>query len=70
MQGQKEYDELEKKIEMAKMPELIEKKIQKELSRLKAMSPMNPEAPYIQNYVDFLVDLPWSIGVESEEFNL
>ena len=49
-----------KKIKEAGMPIEVKKKAQKELRRLIQMSPNNPEGGYIRNYLDWLVDMPWS----------
>lgn len=57
----KEMKELESKVRAAKMPEDVEKKAMKELKRLTQMSQYNPEASYLRTYLDWLVELPWSI---------
>ncbi|OGM11396.1 endopeptidase La [Candidatus Woesebacteria bacterium RBG_16_34_12] len=49
-----------KKIKEAKMPREVRIKAKKELSRLAKMSIHNPEGGYIRNYLDWLIDLPWS----------
>lgn len=56
----KEMRELMDKIKMAKMPEEIEAKAQKELRKLSQMSQYNPEASYVRTYLDWLVEIPWS----------
>ena len=57
----KEIKEIMEKIKIAKMPENVEVKSKKELKKLSQMSSYNPEASYIRTYLDWLVDLPWSI---------
>ena len=54
------FAELEKKIQAAKMPKVALEKAQNELRKLKMMSPMSSEAGVIRNYLEVLVDLPWS----------
>jgi ATP-dependent Lon protease len=61
----KEIDEYREKIRKAKMPKEVEQKAIKELKRLNQMSQFNPEASYIRTYLDWLVDLPWSVSSKS-----
>lgn len=49
------------KIKDAKMPEDVEEKAKKELSKLQNMNQFNPEAGYIRNYLDLMVALPWNV---------
>ncbi|MBI2621367.1 MAG: endopeptidase La [Candidatus Levybacteria bacterium] len=55
-----EIRELMTKIKEAGMPEEIEEKARKEAKKLAQMAQFNPEAGYIRNYLDWLIDLPWS----------
>lgn len=55
-----EIRELMQKIKEAGMPEEIEEKARKEAKKLSQMAQFNPEAGYIRNYLDWLIDLPWS----------
>ncbi len=54
------FDELEGKIKAAKMPKAALEKAQAELRKLKMMSPMSSEASVVRNYLEVLVELPWS----------
>lgn len=66
---QKELGELEDDEEVAQTYEAqlkkldldskIEKKIKKELKRLRSMSPNNPESGYIRSWLDTIFDIPW-----------
>lgn len=58
----KEINEYRDKIKKAHMPKEVEEKAIKELKRLVQMSQFNPESSYIRSYLDWLVELPWSIA--------
>jgi len=55
-----EMAEYKEKIKEAGMPPEVRKRAYKELKRLAQMSPHNPEGAYIRNYLDWLVEVPWS----------
>jgi len=59
-EGQRDNDELRKKIEAAGMPEDVKKEALKELSRLARMSPMAADSSLVRNYVEWLAALPWA----------
>jgi ATP-dependent Lon protease len=52
-------EELEKRIEAARMPKEALTKVASELKKLKLMSPMSAEASVVRNYIDILINLPW-----------
>lgn len=54
-----EMEELEKRIEAARMPKDALAKVTSELKKLKLMSPMSAEASVVRNYIDILINLPW-----------
>ena len=62
-----ELDELAEKIEASLMPEDVKERARKELKRMRNSTPMHPEYGNIQNYLDFLVGLPWGIYKENNE---
>ena len=55
-----ELQELEEKITTKKMSKEATEKVQKELRKLKMMSPMSAEATVVRNYIDWALSLPWS----------
>ena len=59
-EGQREVDELRKKIDDANMPEDVKKEALKELARLGRMSPMAADYSLTRNYIEWLALLPWA----------
>ncbi len=55
-----EIEELQAKIEEAKMPEEAADKVNAELNKLKMMSPMSAEASVVRSYIDWMLSVPWS----------
>jgi ATP-dependent Lon protease len=51
--------EYRKKIEDAHMPEEVRKEVERELDRLERTSEQNPEAGWIRNYLDWMLEMPW-----------
>ncbi|KKR49984.1 MAG: Lon protease [Candidatus Curtissbacteria bacterium GW2011_GWA1_40_16] len=52
--------EYKAKIKNAGMSAEVKEKTEKELKRFSQMSPHNPEGAYLRNYLDWLVEMPWS----------
>jgi ATP-dependent Lon protease len=55
-----EIDELEEALKAKKMPEDARARAEKEIRKLKMMSPMSAEATVVRNYVDWFLSLPWN----------
>ena len=59
-----EVTELKEKIEKAKMPKEVNEVAQKELDRLSKMPPAAAEYTVSRTYMDWLIELPWSVATE------
>ncbi len=55
-----EFAKIREQIKKAKMPKDVETKALEELTKLKKTPPMSPESTVIRNYLDWLVEIPWS----------
>ena len=64
-----EMDKIAEQIKKAKMPKEVEIEAEKELKKLRMMSPMSSEANVVRNYLEWLIAMPWEIRTE-DNFNL
>ncbi|HEY7555753.1 MAG TPA: endopeptidase La, partial [Candidatus Binatia bacterium] len=55
-----EIQEIEEKIKQKKLSAEAKDKVEKELKKLKMMSPMSAEATVVRNYIDWIISLPWN----------
>jgi ATP-dependent Lon protease len=55
-----EIQEIEEKIKQKKLSAEAKDKVEKELKKLKMMSPMSAEATVVRNYIDWILSLPWN----------
>ncbi len=55
-----ELDEMQTRIDKARMPQEAKDKAQTELGKLKMMSPMSAEASVVRSYIDWMVSVPWT----------
>jgi ATP-dependent Lon protease len=62
--GARETDELREKIDAAELPEEAHAQAERELRRLIALPQHAPDRHLIRTYLDWLVDLPWSVETE------
>ena len=58
---QQEMRELTERIRAANLPDEVQEKAMKEVSRLGVIPPMSPESGVIHTYLDRLLTLPWNI---------
>lgn len=61
-----EIVELEKRLKQKKMSEEATKKARQEIKKLQMMAPMSAEATVVRNYIDWLLDMPWSDKTENK----
>jgi ATP-dependent Lon protease len=64
-EGEKpETQEIRKRIAEAKLPEQVAAIVNREVDRLERMTPASPEYQMIRTYVDWVLDVPWSVTTE------
>ena len=61
-----DLDDFKEKIVEAKMPPEVEKTANKQFERLKVMQPSSAEYTVTRTYLEWLVELPWSITTEDK----
>ena len=59
-----EIDEMREQLSETEMPEKAKQAAEKELKRLAKMQSFSPESTVSRNYLDWLLNLPWSISTE------
>lgn len=59
-----EIKEFKKRIEKANLPEEVRKTVEKELERLSKMHTSSAEYTVSRTYIEWLLDLPWSVSTE------
>jgi ATP-dependent Lon protease len=57
---ERDMDEIRLKASQKKWPDTVKAHFEKELNKLQRINPMAPEYPVTMNYLENLVDLPWS----------
>jgi len=64
-EGEKpEAQEIRQRIEKAKLPDAIATSVSREVDRLERMGPASPEYQMIRTYIDWVLDVPWSVMTE------
>lgn len=64
-----ELNHLKEQIEHAQLPELVRKEADRELARLAKTPPASPEHQVIRNYLELVLELPWT-KASSDELDL
>ncbi len=59
-EGVAEVDDLRQKIEAAGMPTKVKEKALKEVARLERTPGGSPESAVVRNYIEWLLDVPWT----------
>jgi ATP-dependent Lon protease len=59
-----EIAELEQKIKEKQLSDEARDRVEKELRKLKLMSPMSAEATVVRNYIDWVLSIPWAERAE------
>jgi ATP-dependent Lon protease len=64
-EGEKtEIQELRSRLAAANLPDDVMKVAQREADRLERMTPASPEYQMIRTYIDWVLDVPWSVTTE------
>tara|TARA_B100001971_G_scaffold215192_1_gene259865 strand:- start:117357 stop:119792 length:2436 start_codon:yes stop_codon:yes gene_type:complete len=57
--GKSDLNDMEERLAAKNMPQDAREKVEKEIKKLKSMSPMSAESAVVRNYVDWMLNLPW-----------
>ncbi len=58
-EGFNDLQQLEEKIQAARLPKEVQQKAMEELDKLRYTPPMSPEYTVVRNYLDWILALPW-----------
>ncbi len=58
--GQDEFESLRTLVDKARMPKEVRQRALREIKRYERMPAMSPESAITRNYIEWLVDMPWS----------
>lgn len=62
-----EIDEFRAQIDVLDAPERVKERLRKEVKRYEGMNPASPEMNIQNNYIHWLLDLPWNAETEDEK---
>lgn len=55
-----QIEEYRQRMDELQLPEFVVSRLEKELSRLRHMPPLAAEASVVENYIDWVLDIPWN----------
>ena len=58
--GKSEIKEMEEALAKKDMPDEARDRVEKEIKKLKSMSPISAESTVVRNYIDWMLALPWN----------
>ena len=64
-EGEDELSDLERRIAESRPPQEVAARAAKELSRLRSLQPLSPEAAVLRVYLEWISDLPWHPAEEA-----
>ena len=67
--SEKDEFSYEEKIKKAKLPKNVEDIVRKEIKRLNSMPPVSSESNLIRSYIDWILQVPWSVK-SKDNYNL
>lgn len=56
-----EIDEYRQRMAELDLPDYVTERLEKELNRLRHMPPLAAEANVVENYIDWVLDIPWNV---------
>ncbi len=59
-----EVAQYREKVTKAKLPQAVEEEVERQIKKLERMHPDSAETATLRNYLDWIVDLPWSVQTE------
>lgn len=61
-----EIEEYRRRMEQLDLPDYVTERLKKELGRLRHMPPLTAEASVLENYIDWVLEMPWNQYTEDK----
>ena len=61
-----EVEALRAKMRKAKMPKKVQEEVERQINKLERMHPDSAETATVRNYLDWMVNLPWSVADQGQ----